>query len=326
VKVIIAGYTAAPADPQSRDAYYAKLASVPGASGLEFGWTATTPPDLAGALGLLPAHWSVTLNDITATYQASVSSPRSGLASPDRDGRSAAVTLAGDLAASVRAINDRQGRRAVAAVEIHSAPGFANRVLQPDPAAFAQSLAEVASMDWDGAEVLVEHCDAFIVGQPPAKGFLSLGQEIEALATVAGRGIGLSLNWGRSAIELRAADRVVEHVDTALQSGMLRAVTFSGAADMPTAYGAAWADSHLPFADPFDPGYADPSSLMTRTRVSDVLDRLGQWDGNFIAVKTNWPPDRTAPAERAASVAANFETVASLIASGPLRTPVPAQP
>jgi len=138
VKVIIAGYTAAPADPQSRDAYYAKLASVPGASGLEFGWTATTPPDLAGALGLLPAHWSVTLNDITATYQASVSSPRSGLASPDRDGRSAAVTLAGDLAASVRAINDRQGRRAVAAVEIHSAPGFANRVLQPDPAAFAR--------------------------------------------------------------------------------------------------------------------------------------------------------------------------------------------
>jgi hypothetical protein len=65
---------------------------------------------------------------------------------------------------------------------------------------------------------------------------------------------------------------------------------------------------------------------MTRTRVSDVLDRLGQWDGNFIAVKTNWPPDRTDPAERAASVAANFETVASLIASGPLRTPVPAQP
>jgi hypothetical protein len=54
---------------------------------------------------------------------------------------------------------------------------------------------------------------------------------------------------------------------------------------------------------------------MTRGRVREVLDRLGQWDGAFVAVKTNWPPDRADPAQRAASVAANFETVASLMSS-----------
>ena len=205
MKAIIAGYTAAPSDPQAREAYYSRLVSVPGADGLEFGWTTATPPDLAGALDQLPREWSVTLNDITATFQASVTSPRSGLASPDAEGRAVAVALAGQLAAFVRSVNDRQGRRAVAAVEIHSAPGFSNRVLQPDQAAFTESLAELAGLDWDGAEVLVEHCDAFVDGQPPAKGFLRLDQEIAALAGVAGSAIGLSLNWGRSAIELRTA-------------------------------------------------------------------------------------------------------------------------
>jgi Domain of unknown function (DUF4862) len=311
VQLIIAGYTAAPADPRDRLAYYEKLVSVPAAAGLEFGWTsAEAAAGLADVLDLLPPAWSVTLNDITGTFQASVSSPKSGLASPDEDGRAAAVAMAGELAGSVRAINDKQNRQAITAVEIHSAPGFGNRVLQPEAGAFARSLAEVASLDWDGAEVLVEHCDAFVPGQPPAKGFLSLEEEIEALA---GGPIGLSLNWGRSAIELRDGDRVIEHVDAALASGLLRAVTFSGAGGAQTAYGAPWADSHLPFADPLDVGYAEPSSLMTCARVIEVLSRLEQWDGSFIAVKTNWPRDRTDPAERAASVAANFETFTSLL-------------
>jgi hypothetical protein len=313
VKVIIAGYTAAPADPADRLTYYEKLRGLPGADGLEFGWTPATGADLGGALDLLPPDWSVTLNDITATFQASVSDPRSGLASPDAAGRTAAVAMAADLAAFVRTVNDRLGRRAVLAVEVHSAPGFAHRVLQPDPAAFTRSLAELASMNWDGAEVLVEHCDAFVPGQPPAKGFLDLDAEIAALASVDHSTLRLSLNWGRSVIEFRGYERVAEHIDAALASGLLRAVTFSGAASTPTHYGAAWADSHLPFADTDDHGYADPASLMTRDRVGEALARLGAWDGLFAAVKTNWPPGRTDPAERAASVAANFETLAGLI-------------
>jgi hypothetical protein len=316
VKAIIAGYTAAPADPLGRLAYYEKLVSVPGAAGLEFGWTAALGTDLAGAGELLPPAWVVTLNDITATYQASVAAPASGLASPDENGRAAAVALAGDLAAFTRAVNDRLGRRAVAAVEIHSAPGFSRRTVQPEAGAFGRSLAEVASLDWDGAEVLVEHCDAFVAGQQPAKGFLRIEEEIQALTAVAGSGLGLSLNWGRSAIEFRDAARVVEHVDTAVASGLLRAVTFSGAAAAPTSYGPAWADSHLPFADPGDPAYADPASLMTTARAGEVLGRLEPWDGSFLAVKTNWPAGRADPAERAASVAAHFETLTSLMDRG----------
>jgi Domain of unknown function (DUF4862) len=313
VKVIIAGYTAAPADPHDRLAYYEKLRALPGADGLEFGWTPATDADLGGALDLLPPDWSVTLNDITATFQASVANPRSGLASPDPAGRTAAVAMAAGLAAFVRTVNDRLGRRAVLAVEVHSAPGFAQRVLQPDAAAFSQSLAELAGMNWDGAEVLVEHCDAFVPGQLPAKGFLDLDAEIAALASADDSALRLSLNWGRSAIEFRGYERVAEHIDAALASGLLRAITFSGAAATPTSYGAAWADSHLPFADTDDPAYADQTSLMTRDRVSEALARLETWEGSFAAVKTNWPPGQTDPAERAASVAANFETLAGLI-------------
>jgi hypothetical protein len=318
VKVIIAGYTAAPADPHDRLVYYEQLTAVPGADGLEFGWTPSAPSDLGGVLGLLPPDWSVTLNDITATYQTSVSSPRSGLASPDEGGRRAAVAMAADLAAFVREINDRLGRPAVAAVEVHSAPGFAHRELQPDAGAFTRSLADLAGLDWNGADVMVEHCDAFIPGQPPAKGFLRLSEEIAALATVPGSALGLSLNWGRSAIELRDPGLIIEHFAAGLESGLLGAITFSGASATPTSYGPAWADSHLPFADPGEPAYADPASLMTRAQVREVLARLGPWEGSFVAVKTNWPRERTDPAERAASVAANFATLASLLHDAPL--------
>jgi hypothetical protein len=149
-----------------------------------------------------------------------------------------------------------------------------------------------------------------VEGQVPAKGFLTLEEELDVLSSL-DDAVGLSLNWGRSVIEGRDVDRAMEHVRVAASSGRLRAYTFSGAAAVATDYGPAWADSHHPFAETDPPGYGEPASLMTTEAMAPIVPYL---DGClFVAVKTNWPRQRTDPAERARAVRANFETVASAL-------------
>jgi len=314
--LIIAGYTAAPTDKRDAAIYYEQLFAVPRVGGLELGWNGTNTrtdiqADIADLLNSVPAEWVFTLSAIRSTYQSWVKDHRFGLASPDEDGRLAAVDMAREIVDAIKAINDNAGRRVVTAVELHSAPGFTDREFIPNPKAFARSLQQVADLDWNGTAVMVEHCDAFLPNQTPAKGFLSLEQEIGVLKSLAGSPIGLSLNWGRSLIELRDPDRVVDHVKLASASGLLRAFTFSGAAGKDNAVGRAWADSHLPFADAVDERYGEPASLLTVARAEESLKELD--DLLFLAVKTNWPANRADPVERAASVITNFNTVVTLI-------------
>jgi hypothetical protein len=308
VKQIIAGYTAAPADRTAAAEYYGALVQVSEADGLEFAWTgAQTAEQLDYVVRMLPAAWSITFNDIPTTWRACMSNPAFGLASSDESGRAAAMTMLREEIATIKAMNDRAGRKLVLAAEIHCAPGFDKRDVPGSADAFRRSLMDASQLDWDGCSVLVEHCDAFVAGQKPGKGFLPLDDEIAALASLDGAPIGLSLNWGRSLVELHDPARVQDHVTSASRSGLLRGFTFSGTAGTANVYGEAWADSHLPFAATRSGAYNEPASLMQVGHVAPLLDHLR--DCEFVAIKTNWPAARTDPQERAASVVENFYTL-----------------
>jgi Domain of unknown function (DUF4862) len=312
MKIIIAGYTAAPVDPKLAETYYDRLLEEHDAGGLEFAWGGPqTPAQLAPLVARMPSNWTITLNDIPAVWRACVNNPKFGLASPDEHGRAQAVAMMGEVAQGVTALNDLAGRHVVQAFEIHSAPGFDKRILHPDAAALTRSLEEICQLEWEGAELMLEHCDAFLAGQAPAKGFLRLDAEIEALAAIPNQPVGLSLNWGRSMIELRSADRVIDHLRAGAASGLLRGYTFSGTADADNRFGQAWADSHLPFSKTIAGPYGEPASRMTPAHAAEALALLGGC--SFIAIKTNWPAAQIDPLERAASVVANFRTLASLM-------------
>lgn len=311
MQLIVAGYNAAPTDAEQARQYYEDLLPLEGATGLELSWNEAATG--AGVLELLPDGWSLSLNLIGPTMMAAAAHPELGLASPDEGGRSAAVAMAGRARDWVAATNDRLGRRAVIAAEVQSAPGFGNPTFRADPDALRRSLGELAALDWDGCELLLEHCDALIEGQAPAKGFLSLDAEIAVLAELAGS-VGLSLNWGRSTIEGRDASLAAAHVRQAQSAGCLRAYTFSGASDQPSAFGAAWADTHHPFSETAEPaGYGGAVSLMGPDTVTALASDLAEC--LFVATKTNWPADRTDLLERAASVRANFRVMAAGLAS-----------
>ncbi len=296
--MFVGAYAAAassdPWGPRMSSAFTAGLTSIDGVDGVEAPWA----PEHGDAhvewmLSWLPTHWSIVLTDIPHVMARLRTSAAYGLASATGSGRI-------DALADLAELRQQVGRFAEAglkvdAVEIHSAPQGANAV------AFEASVQEFASWDWHGAEVLIEHCDALIAGQPPEKGFLDLAQELAIVRRARGR-VGVALNWGRSAIELRDADRVVEHLQAAHDSGALRTLVVSGASEASGAYGHAWRDAHLPFAEDLGDAHADtaPFSMLTTRRLREALSLVGH--RVRLGVKVGVRPQDASTADRLATI------------------------
>ena len=187
------------------------------------------------------------------------------------------MTDAASLRSAVASLNDALGRAAVSAIEVHSAPTPHDAASARS--ALARSLDTITGWDWDGAQILLEHVDAKVQGHAPSKGFLSLEDEIDVISE-GSLPVGVLINWGRSAIELRSAARVVDHVAMARESGVLRGLIFSGASAVATDYGEAWADQHLP------PSSHERDSLLTAEMMDDALRVAGPLD--YTGVKMSW--------------------------------------
>jgi len=245
--------------------------------GLEVPWTGSLALDLPAVLTATRPDWRIVITALPGTMARVAGQATFGLASPDPDGRQAAVTDVANLRSAVASLNDELGRAAVAAIEVHSAPRT------PDApsarSALARSLETITDWDWDGAQLLLEHVDAKVAEHDPAKGFLTLPDELEVIGANS-LPMGVLINWGRSAIELRDAARVIDHVAMARQAGVLKGLIFSGASAVTTDYGEAWADQHLPAST------QEPNSLLTEELMDDALRVAGPLD--FTGVKMAW--------------------------------------
>lgn len=265
-KWIVGAYSASPTRfdwvPAEEDEYLSGIYSIPSLRGLEVPFTGTLHKfDEAWFLTRIPKHLDIVVTLIPATTAAVRENPKFGLASSDEAGRKDAIALTKDAAAAVKRINQALGRNAVIAVELHTAPGGS------DVQALTTSLIEISAFDWQGAKIVLEHCDAKIADQKAEKGYLSLSDEIKAIKA-SNLDIGITINWGRSAIETRSAAGPIEHLKQAHQAGLLTGLMFSGASDVENRFGTPWKDCHVPPA-PLDPTLAgrqellEPSSLMT---------------------------------------------------------------
>ncbi|MCS5716928.1 DUF4862 family protein [Herbiconiux sp. CPCC 205763] len=215
------------------------------------------------------------------------SRPRFGLASLDADGRRSAVDVARSVRdASVR-LADLAGRSVVHFVELQTAPRSG---AGSSADALGRSLDELLGWDWAGARLVVEHCDAARPGRTAAKGFLELEAEIEVVRRFAQHEapVGLVINWGRSAIEGGSALTPVEHVRAVREAGLLAGVVLSGCSGRTDARGGAWADVHLPPADPNDPD--DPSLLDDAALEATLSAADACAEPPFIGLKISCPP------------------------------------
>ena len=267
---IVGAYAASPSlnswNPDLETRFMAALREMPSIRGLEVPFYGTLHRhDEVHFLKNLRPEWDHVLTLIPGTMDQLKIDPEFGLASNSARGRKAALDFAETARRELTRFNRRMGRRSFLAVEVHSAPTQFPGTDRSSADAFAKSLSEIASWDWDGAMILVEHCDAFVAGQTPAKGFLPLSAEVEIVRGLASMPapIGLLINWGRSAIEGRSTDRALEHVEFAKKSGVLKGLIFSGCADQHPHHGG-WQDSHAPFG-----------SLLTPARAAECMAAAG---------------------------------------------------
>ena len=288
-------------DGRAEGEFYAGLGDLPIAT-IEFPLLGDGAPTLdpEWILRTLRPEWDLMITCIPRTMMRLGTSPGYGLASADAEGRRAAladVAVARDLA---RTVTEASGRQRVTAIEVQSAPGPQLGSVE----AFAQSLAELATWDLGGAEIVVEHCDALVAGQAPVKGFLTIDDEITAIRTVLAERpdarLGMGINWGRSAIEGRSSETATEHVRIAAEAGLLRSIIFSGATDQATAWGPAWDDAHIAPRGESAALAASSASLLGVQEMRAALAAAGDADLAFVGAKVTARPQEATAAERLA--------------------------
>lgn len=298
--LVVSIYAASPAhqnwDPDLEATLFQRLTELPGVTGLELPWLgAPHPHDNEWLFDNLPAGAQVMLTPLPFIMRRCVADPGYGIASPSESGRRAALSDLEALARGVHQINERSSARVTVAL-LHTAPQN-----QADPAALRRSLMELATWDWDGARLAIEHCDAAVEGQSGEKRFLDVASEIRTIAH-AETDIGIWLNWGRSAIELRDAEAVTAQIADVSESGLLAGLTFSGAAAVAGPYGAAWEDRHLPISSTDRSAHSllDDAHVLAALRAAPRIGALG------VKVSRR-PSDRTAD-DIARTIRANITT------------------
>jgi hypothetical protein len=251
---------------------YSALSGSPDIRGLELPWTVgLTLDDLLDLRSLVPRTWQFVLTMIPGTMGRMGADPHYGLASDDPDGARAAVEDVIDVCAVVRDFHNAVGTEVVTHVELHSAP---RAPALSSRGSLARSLALVGAA-CSGPEFVLEHVDAPVPGRDPAKGFLQLADEINAVSDA---GMGLVVNWGRSAIEARSVVGPTVHIAEARRAGVLRGLVLSGVSDADSPLGPAWSDEHLPFTDVVS------ESLLTVERAVEAIALAGDV---FLGVKMN---------------------------------------
>ncbi len=313
-----AAYNAAPAElaaaapaelaasAQEEGEWYRLLRAEPLIGGLELGFLhGLHPHGIERLSALLDPGWRNIATTMPHTLAAVDVDPAYGLASADADGRRRAVDDVAQLRDEVFALREALGPLAVTTVELQCAPSAAAGAAGSTH--LAASLTEIAGWDWSGVRLLVEHSDAATPTHAPAKGWLSLDEEIDAVRTASARTgapIGQAVNWGRSVIETRAPRGAVEHLERLRTAGTLCGFTVSGVSGQPTSRSLPWEDVHLAIAD------VDPESLLTTAALVDAVAVARRASPLQVGVKVGAPAAPTTLEERLAPGLATLHALA----------------
>ena len=261
-------------NPELETAFYNELKALPNIKGLEHPFLGGLHQhDDSWFLANVDPAWDYVFTCIPGIMNALGQSPQFGLASSDDAGRQAALSFMQQACAAIGKLNAHVGRQAVMAIQIQTAP--ARHKAASSKEALIASLKTMLSWDWQGARIVIEHCDAYVPEHAPSKGFLALTDELNVLKTLnaklpVAQQMGMVINWGRSVFETRTIAGAVEHIQTAQQAGLLSGVMFSGVSDKASEYGA-WRDSHQPPRTSDKVQHGEPGSWMTEQAMHDCL-------------------------------------------------------
>lgn len=289
-------------DPELEASYYEALKASDKIKGLEHPFLGETlhAQDDEWFLSNIDPNWNFVFTCVPGTMAAIGKTPEFGIASDDDAGRAQALAFMEKARAAIAKLNAHAGRQVVQAIEIQTAPNRSKA--SSSVASLTATLETMLGWDWQGARIVIEHCDTYIEGQVPAKGFLTLADEIAAVEAVnkkLGADVGIVINWGRSVIEARSESGAIEHINQAKNAGVLAGVMFSGVSDQDTPYGT-WADTHMPAAPSANATIGAEGSLMSEAQIQQCLQAAGGKDLPVIGVKIGIRPKDETVAKRVA--------------------------
>ena len=278
MKYFIGAYAASPNhsgwDPELETVFYNGLKALPNVKGLEHPFLGRLHQhDDNWFLANIDPGWDYVFTCIPGVMNALGQNPKFGIASEDEAGRAAALDFMQQACAAIGKLNTHLGRQAVRAIMIQTAP--ARHQAPSSKAALLASLKTMLQWDWQGAKIVIEHCDAYVESHVPSKGFLALSDELDILSAVnaglpAEQQLGMVINWGRSVFETRAVDGARQHIHSAKAAGLLSGVMFSGVSDKESEFGA-WRDSHQPAQQSERVKHGEPGSWMSEQAMYDCL-------------------------------------------------------
>ena len=259
---VVGAYAILPPERAEHGSFYAALPAW--VTGLEIPWKLEVgmDPDPAWFAAQVARFTDSVLTLIPATMVSIGSDPWFGLASPDADGRAAALAMAREALDAVERLHEDAGAAVVRWVHVHSGPSD-----RAESGPFERSLGELAD-DFArvGVRPVIEHCDAAAGVGPGEKRFLTLADEAAVASEV---GAAVTLNWGRSVLESHDPGAPRAQVAELVAAGLLGGLMFSGAGGEATQYGGPWADAHLPLSTD------EPASLMTPAHVAACVAAAG---------------------------------------------------
>jgi hypothetical protein len=217
-------------------------------------------------------EWEYAFTTIPGAMDLVAADSKIGLASKAEDGRKRALDFIYEANQAVKKLNSHHQKPSVIAVQIHSTPpgGGIDE--------FIESLEIICSWDWDGAKILVEHCDRFKSDGSHVKGLLSLEDEVRAIEEVKSKNpqtsLGAMLNWARSVIEEKDTKNILNHINFLKSHSLLNAFIFSGTSDSKDSPYLYYGDKHAPPPTPYLEEILSPESIMTVTEIRRSLQLL----------------------------------------------------
>jgi len=236
-------------------------------------------------IDIINPSWDNVLTCIPGTMSSLSKNPKFGLASDDKQGRIEALNMHKRANQKVKDINDKCGRKSFIAIQIASAPSKSKGGVSSSINSLIESLDEILSWDWEGAKIVIEHCDTFIKNQSFEKGFLTLEDEIRVLSRFhENYEVGITINWGRSAIEGKNPSKPIVHLRKAIKMNMLSGLMFSGTSSNDKVYGS-WTDTHMPFAQSYNLQFFEQNSLLTLKNIQNTLKVVNLDNLDYLGVK-----------------------------------------
>ncbi|WP_158969691.1 DUF4862 family protein [Paraglaciecola sp. L3A3] len=285
-------------DPELETCYYQQLKVMPNVKGLEHPFTGKLHAnDDDWFLANIDTTWQFLFTCVPGNMGALAKNPHFGIASDDAAGRAEALDFMRKACAAIAKLNAHLGRQAVQAVEIQTAPDRSKA--SGSKASLKKSLETMLQWDWQGAQLVIEHCDTLVEGQVPAKGFLTIEDEIAVLTELNVNNptpVGMVMNWGRSVIETRNTHGAIEHVKLLKKHNLLTGVMFSGVSDQDTEYGQ-WLDTHMPPTPNAQLMTGAEHSLMTEQQMLNTLAACGDESLPIVGIKLGIRP-RSMPLEK----------------------------